>query len=116
MSDQLGTKRTGAPIEEKDREADLRNIGAGWPWGAEPAPPELVDSFEGAIAAWDRHVLDCRSCLHRGQWFCPEGARLNRRVAEVRARFGADSAPPRTVSVVLALGQSVTWQLTAHLP
>jgi hypothetical protein len=91
-------------------------VEAGWAWGTEPAPEELVRSFEGAIGAWERHVADCRSCLHQGQWFCPDGESLTRRVASIRAKFRPPREPRRTVSMSIALGRSLTWELRAHLP
>jgi hypothetical protein len=88
----------------------------GWAWAAQPAPEQLVRQFEGAIAAWDRHVASCRDCLNQGRWFCPDGESLTTRVIESRDRLGPRRRDRRTVTMSLALGRSLTWKLTAQLP
>ena len=116
MSGQDGTREASGALGENARDETSLGDETGWAWGTEPAPEELVRSFEGAIGAWERHVSDCRSCLHQGQWFCPDGESLTKRVAEIRAKVQSPKERRRTVSMSLALGRSVTWELKAHLP
>jgi len=88
----------------------------GWAWAPEPAPPELVERFERAIGAWDRHIGDCRECLHQGRWFCAEGEELTRRVGAARAGLAGPSKPPRTLSLSIVLGRWFAGQVTATAP
>ncbi|MCI4368005.1 MAG: hypothetical protein L3K09_00360 [Thermoplasmata archaeon] len=47
--------------------------------------PRIQAELDGALGAWDLHILRCTECLSYGTHFCPEGEYASERVAAVQA-------------------------------